>query len=202
MDDGCTKFRVYNSQSCGGSIIKIARSKGSIKSIQKKYVIESVQKRMRLLLLLLLETAVEGKKDQEIYPQNGYAVLDETTMNLATQISKELEELQKDVTHHEAAAGLQSRCSPLKDALEVDSVFADGHLRQAQARKSKHAKEPQQGITQIEVPSPSVRLQGSREQYRRGVAAGEGLEADDADVLDFWAPPPRTPPPMRDPSTT
>ena len=123
-------------------------------------------------------------------------------MILATQISKELEELQKDVTHHEAAAGLQSRCSPLKDALEVDSVFADGHLRQARARKSKHAKEPQQGITQIEVPSPSVRLQGSREQYHRGVAAGEGLEADDADVLDFWALPPRTPPPMRDPSTT
>jgi len=72
----------------------------------------------------------------------------------------------------------------------VDSVFADGHLRQARARKSKHAKEPQQGITQIEVPSPSVRQQGSREQYRRGVAAGEGLEVDDADVLDFWAPPP------------
>ena len=67
---------------------------------------------------------------------------------------------------------------------------SDGHLRQARARKSKHAKEPQQGITQIEVPSPSVRQQGSREQYRRGVAAGEGLEVDDADVLDFWAPPP------------
>jgi len=26
--------------------------------------------------------------------------------------------------------------------------------------------------------------------HRRGVAAGEGLEVDDADVLDFWAPPP------------
>jgi len=67
---------------------------------------------------------------------------------------------------------------------------SDGHLRQARARKSKHAKEPQQGITQIEVPSPSVRQQGSREQYHRGIAAGEGLEVDDADVLDFWAPPP------------
>jgi len=78
----------------------------------------------------------------------------------------------------------------LKDALEVDLVFADGHLRQAQARKSKHAKEPEQGITQIEVPSPSVRLQGSRVQYRRGIAAGEGLKVDDADVLDFLAPPP------------
>jgi len=91
---------------------------------------------------------------------------------------------------YEAAADLQSRCSPLKDALEVDLVFADGHLRQAQARKSKHAKEPEQGITQIEVPSPSVRLQGSRVQYRRGIAAGEGLKVDDADVLDFLAPPP------------
>jgi len=40
----------------------------------------------------------------------------------------------------------------LKDALEVDLVFADGH--------------------------------------RRGIAAGEGLKVDDADVLDFLAPPP------------
>ena len=79
---------------------------------------------------------------------------------------------------------------------------SDGHLRQARARKSKHAKEPEQGITQIEVPSPLVRLQGSREQYRRGVAAGEGLEVDDADVRTSGRHPPRTPPPMRDPSTT
>ena len=125
MDDGCTKFRVYNSQSCGGSIIKNCKKQG-IHQINLEKVCDRIS-------LEAKETSSSSssfrnslqKKDQEIYPQNGYAVLDETTMILATQISKELEELQKDVAHQEAAAGLQSRCSPLKDALEMDSVFAD-----------------------------------------------------------------------------
>ena len=135
MDDGCTKFRVYNSQSCGGSIIKNCKKQGihqiSLEKVCDRISLEanetssSSSSSSFLSNFFFQKQQYKGKKDQEIYPQNGYAVLDETTMILATQISKELEELQKDVAHQEAAAGLQSRCSPLKDALEMDSVFAD-----------------------------------------------------------------------------